>query len=411
MRKDYITELSFVRELLQNMHISTHICKHPDTNISNEIDLGLRTMLFGIENYTELLQNSMYDARPNTIYRFYDEYFCNYIFLRLPNTETDCFFYIGPYLPAPISEEQIKHKTNLLHLTYEQQELLTDYYNNLPIVEDENLLFTIANTLAPKLWGSQDNYAMEYIDYMIPDRSEPICVSPNYSTLRDTPPSLSILESNYANEKHLMDAVSQGKLHKVNAINSTVYNNGTRQRLADTLRNRKNYLIILNTLLRKAAEQGGVHPLHIDRMSSDFARQIETVHSMNYSLKLQREMIRSYCLLVKQHSLSKYSYLVGKTITLISYDLTADLSLRTLAEQLNVSPSYLSTLFRRECGMTLTEYVNSRRMEHAVHLLHHTNKLINTIAYECGIADTNYFIRLFKKHTGISPQKYREQQL
>ena len=40
------------------------------------------------------------------------------------------------------------------------------YYNNLPIIEDENLLFTIINTLANTLWGSSDNYSTEYIDYM-----------------------------------------------------------------------------------------------------------------------------------------------------------------------------------------------------------------------------------------------------
>lgn len=405
----YDIQLQFVRDLLQGLHVSSHIAEKPTQNISSKIDLGLRAMLFHEENYVNLLYNSMSEAKPNTIYRFFDEYHCNYIFLRLPDTEIEKFFYIGPYLPSPLSEEQVQHKADSLALTTEQCNSFLKYYNNLPIIEDENLLFTIINTLANTLWGSPDHYSMEYIDYMIPDRAEPICVVPAYGDIKESPASLAVLETHYANEKQLMDAVSQGKFHKVNVIASSVYNNGTEQRLSDSLRNRKNYLIILNTLLRKAAEQGGVHPLHIDRMSSTFARKIEEIYSIDYSLHLQNDMIREYCFLVKQYSISKYSYLVGKAQTLIDYDLTADLSLKSIAIQLNVSPSYLSALFRKECDITLTDYVNNKRMEHAIHLLNTTAKLVNVVSYECGIQDTNYFIKLFKKYTGLTPTKYREQ--
>lgn len=401
-------QLQFVIDLLDEMCISSHMVVNPSKRISSEIDLGLREMLFDVDNYSELLQNSMSDAIPNTIYRFFDEYHCNYIFMQLPNTYDERFFYIGPYLPATPSEEQISRKAELLKLDSEQKEQFLKYYYRLPIVEDENLLLAIANTLGKSLWGP-DNYNIEYVDYMIPDRTEPICVASGIGEYKDSPLNLSVLENNYANEKYLMDAVSQGKLHKVSAITSAVYNNGTEQRLSDSLRNRKNYLIILNTLLRKAAEQGGVHPLHIDRMSSAFARKIENIYSIDYSLRLQSEMIRSYCILVKQHSLSNYSHIIGKTITMISYDLTADLSLKNIAKQLGVNPTYLSALFRKECDCTLTEYVNKKRMEQAASLLSKTDKLINAISYECGIQDTNYFIKLFKRYTGLTPTQYREQ--
>ena len=61
--------------------------------------------------------------------------------------------------------------------------------------------------------------------------------------------------------------------YKVNAIASAVFNNGTEERTSDTLRNRKNYLIILNTLLRKASESGGVHPYFIHIFSSKYAKK------------------------------------------------------------------------------------------------------------------------------------------
>ena len=192
------------------------------------------------------------------------------------------------------------------------------------------------------------------------------------------------------------------------AVATRVLTNGTQPRLADSLRNRKNYLIILKTLLRKAAESGGVHPLHIHRLSSQYASRIENIRSTKESLTLQEEMIRSYCQLVKRHSLNKYSFYVGQAITLVQYDLTADLRLKTIAEQLNVNSSYLSNLFHREYGCTLTEFVNRQRIDRSISLLQQTSKPVQEIAAECGIHDVNYFIKLFKKQTGFTPKHYRE---
>ena len=215
-------------------------------------------------------------------------------------------------------------------------------------------------------------------------------------------------EQNYENEKVLIEAVSKGKLHKVDMIVSSILNQGTGERLTDSVRNRKNYLIILNTLLRKAAEFGEVHPIHIHRLSSEFAQKIEKLYTIGDSLDLQKDMIQKYCLLVKEHSLKKYSHLIGRVITLISYDLTADLSLKYISSLMNVNASYLSATFKKECGETLTEYVHRKRMEAAAFMLSHSDKQIQTIAEECGILDVNYFIKLFKKQYGITPTQYRE---
>lgn len=103
-----------------------------------------------------------------------------------------------------------------------------------------------------------------------------------------------------------------------------------------------------------------------------------------------------------------YSLLVRKVLTQIDSDLTSDLSLRNQAEKLNINSSYLSTLFKKETGATLTEYVNRKRVEHAIFLLNTTNLQIQTIAQSCGIPDVNYFTKIFKKHIGITPKDYRD---
>ena len=74
----------------------------------------------------------------------------------------------------------------------------------------------------------------------------------------------------------------------------------------------------------------------------------------------------------------------------------------------SVNASYLSSLFRREMGMTLTDYVNGRRIDTALKLLNTTDIQIQDIAYYVGIEDVNYFTRIFKKKIGVSPTEYKK---
>ena len=65
-------------------------------------------------------------------------------------------------------------------------------------------------------------------------------------------------------------------------------------RIDDPVRNAKNFMIILNTLLRKAAENGSVHILYIDSVSSEFAQKIESAQSLEEIDELFYYMIKKY---------------------------------------------------------------------------------------------------------------------
>lgn len=401
--------IEFASLLLSKLHIDAHVIEAPEKNLSSKIDRGLRAMLFGEKDYSKLLISSPLEAEARVIYRFFDEYLCHYIFFRIPEIHTNSFFFAGPYLPSFPSEEFLEKKSGALSLSETKEKEFRNYYRNLPIVEDENVLMGIMDTLGCFVFGSENDFSFEYVSYEIPDRRRPVYVSELFEEAESTQPTLSleIIEKNYENEKHLIDAVRKGKLNQVDMITSAILNCGTENRLQDSLRNRKNYLIIFNTLLRKAAEYGEVHPFHIDRLSSSFAGKIEELSSIEGSLSLQKEMLRKYCLLVKEHSLKKYSQLIGRVITLIAYDLRADLSLHAISARMNVNASYLSAAFKKECGETLTDYVRRRRCETAAVLLVRSNKSVGTVAEECGILDVNYFIKIFKKQYGMTPTQYR----
>jgi YesN/AraC family two-component response regulator len=202
--------------------------------------------------------------------------------------------------------------------------------------------------------------------------------------------------------------VTLGQIHREPQLLSSFSEQSFEKRAADPLRNVKNYGIIMNTLLRKAAENGGVHPVYLDRVSSGFALKIEHLPSLSESPALMGEMFRSYCRLVRKHSLKNFSPLVQKTVLLIDSDLSANLSLRSLALHQNVSAGYLSTMFRKETGKTVSEYIREKRVKHAAYLLTTTHLQVQTIALHCGIVDVQYFSKIFKKQMGKTPKEYRE---
>lgn len=405
---EIIEKINFVMTLFENLHISSQIVSNPKKHISSKIDCGLRSMLYDEPNYAKLLLNSPLEAKENIVYRFFDEYMCNYIFFKIPLENDNQYFFVGPYIHNLPTNDFYEKKSQELSLTSNKVHQLKKYYRNIPIITDSSILFNIIDTLCLYVFG-ENNFSVENVNYQIPDKRRPSNTSNVFEYKEDeNKMSLEIIEQNYENEKKLIDAVSKGKLHKLDIFISGIKNQGIEERLEDTIRNRKNYLIILNTLLRKAAELGEVHPFHINKLSSEYARKIENINSIDESSNLQKEMIIKYCILVKEYSLKKYSQLIRRVITLVSYDLTANLTLKNIAQIMNVNASYLSSSFKKECGETLTDYVNRKRMENASFILLHSDKQIQTISEECGIFDVNYFIKLFKKQYGMTPTEFRK---
>lgn len=84
-----------------------------------------------------------------------------------------------------------------------------------------------------------------------------------------------------------------------------------------------------------------------------------------------------------------------------------DLKLTQLANLYFLNPDYLCRLFRKETGLSFSEYVNKTRIDRSKELLELTSNEIMDISTEVGFANVTYFNRLFKKITGVSPREYR----
>ena len=80
-----------------------------------------------------------------------------------------------------------------------------------------------------------------------------------------------------------------------------------------------------------------------------------------------------------------------------------------VAESVNISEDYLTRIFRREMGISPWDYLSRYRVQMASRLLTSTGMSVNEIAGQTGFQDQAYFCRVFKKITGMSPRRLREQ--
>ncbi len=399
----YQAELKFLQNILENMHIHTSILQEPFENASLH-DFGIRQLVYPNIDYVSYIQKFCQTRNSCVIYKAYDEFQFNYLILKLFDNKEDCLL-IGPYTLIPWNEQILLNKVQEFHISPEIYPHFRNCYEKVPLVTDSSFLFNLVNTFAATIWGSMDAFSIVDLENFYP--TEELTGTSDFYDPKELFRSMEHVERRFNAEAEFMQIVSHGQLHKIEMYAHMINIEGTEIRLADRVRNAKNYAIIMNTLLRKAAENGSVHPVHIDKLSSDFAKKIELQTSEKGISTLIKEMARKYTLLVKNHSLQGYSTLVRRVLIHIDTDLAGDLSLNTQAKLLDVNPSYLSTVFKKETGHTLTEYVTAKRIEHAVFLLNTTKMQIQTIAQYCGIPDICYFTKTFKKIIGKTPTEYR----
>ncbi len=359
------------------------------------------------DDLTQPLRSYLPELQPATVYSVTDRLDLQYIYLLMPDTEEEKLLVFGPYLEKEVSEQALLELTESMHIAPPQQKSLQRFYASLPVISPDGHLQMLLNIFYERLWGQE---GFTYATYNRDNHTGFTSFRQNVLISEEATSqwNVDMIEKRYAGENSMMDAVRTGNLKKVDAhvgrITAAVFD----KRLPDHLRTLKNYCIITNTLLRKAAEQGGVHPVYLDSVSSDFAAKIEQMASPAACPAMIGSMARSYCRLVKNHSAKSYSPAVQKAMICVDADLSAPLSLRYLADELNINSSYLSSLFKKETGMTVTAYIIRQRINYAKHLLENTRLQIQTVAQYCGLGDVHYFSKLFKKETGMTPRDFRQ---
>jgi two-component system response regulator YesN len=120
-----------------------------------------------------------------------------------------------------------------------------------------------------------------------------------------------------------------------------------------------------------------------------------------------KSLIDSICQKICEEDEKTSNFIIDFAIDYISQKYMTDISLESIAEELNISAGYFSRTFKREVGQGFVRYLTMYRIERAKELLTKTNMKIKDISNSVGIADISYFGYIFKKYTNLTPNEYR----
>ena len=102
------------------------------------------------------------------------------------------------------------------------------------------------------------------------------------------------------------------------------------------------------------------------------------------------------------------SPLIARSLRYIKSNYTRKIKLTDISSELHVNPTYFSALFSQEMGRPFTDYILELRISKAKDLLRNTNMDILDISGSAGFENQSYFTKIFRKRTGMTPRKYRQ---
>lgn len=180
---------------------------------------------------------------------------------------------------------------------------------------------------------------------------------------------------------------------------------------SDPIRQAKNIFIGNITLIAKqAAIPAGLAVEETYQLVETYIQECERLQNMEAIITLQYNMLIDFTERVAQNRLPQaISPDILKCVRYIDLHYTEMITVDNLVRHSNRSKSSLSSLFKAEMGMTITEYITQQRISHAKTLLHFSDKSLSEISEFLNFSSQSYFQNVFKKQVGVTPLEYRKQ--
>lgn len=177
----------------------------------------------------------------------------------------------------------------------------------------------------------------------------------------------------------------------------------------NTLHNGIYHFVITAALIARECIKAGL-PMEESYSLSDFyIQKADRLTSLASITKLHDDMVLAYTR--KMHKLKKsnvYSRATLKCMDYIYSNLHMRITLDILASHVKLSPSYLSKLFKKETGHTISEYVSIQKIETAENMLLYSDYTAAEIAEILAFPSQSYFTECFRKRVGTTPSKYKK---
>ncbi len=202
--------------------------------------------------------------------------------------------------------------------------------------------------------------------------------------------------------------VKQGKRDSVAVLqkNDELHNTGLLSH--DPLRNMRYLFVCTAAHATIYAIQGGLDSEMAYNISDLFIQRMDELADIKDIQSLKYEMVDYFAKEVADVKKKKiYSVIIIQCIEYIDFHLHEKITLDDLAKHLDRNPSYISTLFKKEIGKTLSAYILEQKINVAKQLLCNINYSYSDISNILAFSSQSYFISVFKKETGVTPKEYR----
>ncbi|MBT2599364.1 MULTISPECIES: helix-turn-helix domain-containing protein [Oceanobacillus] len=312
---------------------------------------------------------------------------------------------LGPSIYSPIVEETINGLLNDFQVRV-SAESLKDYYGSLPVINKRTLLHS----------GLLATYLLYSKRLSVTDVIQKDTILTNNIT-KEANPDLQVsknrqeisFHSSYEWEQVVMKCVKDGRKEDlINKLNLP----DVEGRLGvlsknSHFRSQKNLVISIITIATRYAIEGGLHPEMAYTMSDLYIQGLEDIKGALELQTYSREVLCDFTDRVNEAKHHKYTTPIIECQSYVFKHLYEEISLAKLAKVVNMHQNYLSTLFKKEVGISITEYILLQKVEEAKRLLIHSDYPLSEIYTWLNFHDQSHFTKVFKKYTGTTPKKFK----
>jgi len=167
-------------------------------------------------------------------------------------------------------------------------------------------------------------------------------------------------------------------------------------------------IIELLVILSRATIEGGANPQELLTLNCRYIEEINRIQSLGEVCLWIKKALGVFLDNMDDARCIKNLQVVNSAVDYIRAHYQRRLTLDEIAQQVYVSASYLSRLFKKEIGCTVIELLTKVRVEEAKKVFHDPKYTVRQVAAEIGFEDANYFSKVFRRIEGITPSKYKQ---
>ncbi len=304
----------------------------------------------------------------------------------------------GPFTLKPPTDGDIQRIIRAQKLPLGKREQLTLHLKSLPLLTEDNYFYT--GKLMEKLFSGGEQLPAHSPD-LTPDMGKPYFQQTyeNRMAQFQHPP--------FFLEQEEVRLIRHGDRENALKVLSEI-NRLKRATLArDPLRSLKNSLICSCTLFTRAAIAGGVPADEAFTLSDAFIQTIEDTMNLKSLDALEESMVLRFIDQVAARQSATLSGIIRSAIAYIDHHLSEKLTVPMIAKHVYVHPDYLSSRFKQEAFVSITAFIQKRRIEEACHFLRYSQSTVSEIAAFYQFCSQSHFIQVFKKHMGMTPAQYK----